>query len=111
MNNIESLAKASKELCLKEPFYGLLLMSLNKVWDPNFCVRGNATLGVMLRGINYELRINPTFWESLTPIQRVGVLKHELEHIGFFHLTDYGHFENKEALNIAMDKPQCPVIQ
>ena len=103
MNNVESLAKASKELCLKEPFYGLLLMSLNKVWDPNFCVRGNATLGVMLRGINYELRINPSFWESLTPIQRLGVLKHELEHIGFFHLTDYGHFENKEVLNISMD--------
>lgn len=103
MNNAESLAKASKELMLKEPFYGLLLMSLNKVWDPGFNVRGNATMGVRMRGINYELVINPSFWESLTPVRQMGVLKHELQHIGFFHLTDYHHLKDQEMLNVAMD--------
>ncbi len=103
MNNIESLAKASKELMLKEPFYGLLIMSLNKVWDPNFKFNGQGTAGVSLQGINYEIRIEPEFWESLQPLQKIGILKHELLHIGFFHLTDYGHYENKEVLNIAMD--------
>lgn len=94
----ETLAKASKELILKEPFYGLLLMSLNKMW-------GNKvpTAGVRLNGINYELLINPEFWNSLPPIQHIGLLKHELLHIAFFHLTDYSKYADKKLLNIAMD--------
>ena len=81
MNKHETLAKASKELMLKEPFYGLLLLSLNKIWSEKMV----PTAGVCLKGINYELAINPVFWESLPPIQKVGILKHELLHIAFFH--------------------------
>ena len=100
MNNIESLAKASKELMLKEPFYGLLLMSLNKIWTKKI-----PTAGVGMKGINYELGINPDFWESLPMIQKIGVLKHELLHIGFFHLLSFNEpkYSNKAILNIAMD--------
>lgn len=99
MNKIEMLAKASKELMLKEPFYGLILMSLNKLWD----TKKVPTAGVTLNGVNYELVINSEFWENLDQIQRLGILKHELLHIGFFHLTDYGHLREKKILNIAMD--------
>lgn len=99
MNKIEMLAKASKELMLKEPFYGLILMSLNKLWD----TKKVPTAGVALNGVNYELVINSEFWENLDQIQRLGVLKHELLHIGFFHLTDYSHLREKKILNIAMD--------
>lgn len=98
MTNVESLAKASKELMLKEPFYGLLLMSLNKVWSDKL-----PTAGVRLKGINYELAINPSFWESLPMEQKIGVLKHELLHIGFFHLVNFTNYSNKKVLNIAMD--------
>jgi len=98
MTNVESLAKASKELMLKEPFYGLLLMSLNKVWSDKL-----PTAGVRLKGINYELAINPSFWESLPMEQKVGILKHELLHIGFFHLVNFTKYSNKKILNIAMD--------
>jgi len=98
MTKIESLAKASKELMLKEPFYGLLLMSLNKVWNEKI-----PTAGVCLKGINYELAINSQFWDSLPLEQKVGVLKHELLHIGFFHLVNYEKYANKKVLNIAMD--------
>ncbi len=84
MNKIETLAKASKDLILKEPFYGLLLMSLNKRW----CNKSVPTAGVCLKGINYELIINEEFWENLPAIQKIGILKHELLHIGIFHLTD-----------------------
>ena len=98
MTNVESLAKASKELMLKEPFYGLLLMSLNKVWSNKL-----PTAGVRLNKINYELAINPDFWESLPMEQKVGVLKHELLHIGFFHLVNFTKYANKKVLNIAMD--------
>ncbi len=99
MNKIETLAKASKDLILKEPFYGLLLMSLNKRW----CNKSVPTAGVCLKGINYELIINEEFWENLPAIQKIGILKHELLHIGFFHLTDYASYKDKDLLNIAMD--------
>lgn len=99
LSNVETLAKASKELMLKEPFYGLLLLSLNKVWSE----KSVPTAGVCLKGINYELAINPKFWEELPAIQKVGVLKHELLHIAFFHLTDYGNYPDKRLLNVAMD--------
>jgi predicted metal-dependent peptidase len=98
MTNQETLAKASKELMLKEPFYGLLLMSLNKVWRKDI-----PTAGVRVKDISYELAINPDFWESLEPNMKIGVLKHELLHIGFFHLTNYEHLRNKTIRNIAMD--------
>lgn len=99
MNKQETLAKASKELMLKEPFYGLLLLSLNKIWSEKMV----PTAGVCLKGINYELAINPVFWESLPAIKKVGILKHELLHIAFFHLTDYANYPNKQLLNVAMD--------
>jgi len=98
MTKIESLAKASKELMLKEPFYGLLLMSLNKVWNERI-----PTAGVCLKGINYQLAINSKFWEELPLQQKVGILKHELLHIGFFHLVNYEKYSDKKRLNIAMD--------
>lgn len=98
-SNVESLAKASKELMLKEPFYGLLLIALNKKWNDKLV----PTAGVCLRKINYELMINPDFWESLEPIQKVGILKHELLHIAFFHLVNYDKYKHKDILNMAMD--------
>lgn len=97
--NVESLAKASKDLMLKEPFYGLLLIALNKRWSETLV----PTAGVTLKTINYELIINPTFWEGLPPEQKTGILKHELLHIGFFHLTNYTRYSNKKVLNMAMD--------
>ena len=94
----ESLAKASKELMLKEPFYGLFLIGLNKLW-------GNRvpTAGVCKHNINYQLIINEEFWESLSPEHHIGLLKHELLHIAFFHLTIHDDFKDKKLANIAMD--------
>jgi predicted metal-dependent peptidase len=98
MNKAESLAKASKDLMLKEPFYGLFLIGLNKKWSEHV-----PTAGVGLNKINTELHINSDWWETLTPPQHMGLLKHELLHIAFFHLTDYNHLEDQMVANIAMD--------
>lgn len=99
MNQLDdSLAKTCKDLMLEEPFYGLFLMMLQKNFDKR-C----ETAGVSLQGINYKLRIGPDFWESLVPNHRKGLLKHELLHIGFFHLTDYDSFSDQDVANIAMD--------
>lgn len=70
----EQLAKTSKDLMLCEPFYGLLLIMLNKRWN-NLLV---PTAGVGLNGIGYQLVINENFWDTLTDPQRKGLLKHEL---------------------------------
>jgi len=97
-NKSEELAKASKDLMLKEAFYGLFLIMLNKQWSTKV-----PTAGVSRLGINYQLYLNEQFWDTLTPDQRIGLLKHELLHIAFFHITDYEHLTDKMIANIAMD--------
>lgn len=94
----ESLAKATKELMFSEPFYGLFLVSLNKQWDSKI-----STACVGVSGICFNLKISPEFWEKLSPLQRKGILKHELMHIALFHLTDYKHLVDHKLANIAMD--------
>jgi predicted metal-dependent peptidase len=98
-NNLnESLAKTCKDLMLEEPFYGLFLIMLNKQFKKEI-----PTAGVCLSGINYKLLVNPEFWQSLSMSHRKGLLKHELLHIAFFHLTDFSHLSDKDLANIAMD--------
>jgi predicted metal-dependent peptidase len=97
-NKSEELAKASKDLMLKEAFYGLFLIMLNKQWSTKV-----PTAGVSRLGINYQLYLNEEFWDKLTPDQRIGLLKHEILHIAFFHITDYDHLSDKMIANIAMD--------
>jgi predicted metal-dependent peptidase len=99
INNLkDSLARTCKDLMFDEPFYGLFLLSINKKWDKEM-----PTAGVCLNGINYDLIIQPEFWSSLSSNHQKGLLKHELLHIAFFHLTDYGHLSDKQVANIAMD--------
>jgi hypothetical protein len=74
MDKVQSLSKASKDLMLKEPYYGFFLIMLNKLWD----AKRVPTAGVSKNGINYQLAINPEFWEELNEEQRLGILKHEL---------------------------------
>ena len=71
---------------------------LNKRWNEQI-----PTAGVSLNGINYQLDINTEFWTKLKREHQRGLLKHELLHIGFFHLTEFGDLTNKQIANIAMD--------
>ncbi len=97
-NKSDSLAKASKELMMIEPYYGFFLIMLNKVWTKTQV----PTAGVCKNGINYQLCINEDFWESLDKKKELGILKHELLHIAFNHLTHF-YFNDKRLANIAMD--------
>ena len=106
-NKAEELAKASKDLMLKEPFYGLFLIMLNKQWNN----KAVPTAGVSRLGINYQLYLNTDFWDTLGSQQKIGLLKHELLHIAFFHITDWSHLTNKEIANIAMDIEINQLIQ
>ena len=98
MSREDSLGKASKELMWKEPFYGFFLIMLNKIWTNRV-----PTAGVSKNGINYQLAINEEFWNSLSENHRIGLLKHELLHIAYFHLSMYFDFPDKRLANIAMD--------
>jgi predicted metal-dependent peptidase len=99
MDKVQSLSKASKNLMLAEPYYGFFLITLNKLWDS----KRVPTAGVSKNGINYQLAINPEFWEGLNENQRLGILKHELLHIAFGHLTTFFKFSNHKLANVAMD--------
>ena len=99
MDKVQSLSKTSKDLMLKEPYYGFFLIMLNKLWDK----RRVPTAGVSKNGINYQLTINDDFWESLSEQHRLGLLKHELLHIAFGHLTTFFKFSDKRLANVAMD--------
>lgn len=94
----QNLTKICKDLMLDQPFYGLLLLNLNKEWSDKV-----PTAGVGLDGINYKLYINPEFWTTLTEDQKKGLLQHELMHIAFFHITEYKHLRNHELANISQD--------
>lgn len=98
MNNNESLEKISKTLMLKEPFYGLFLIMLNKQWKSSM-----STAGVSRNGINYQLTINPDFWNNLSEDHKFGLLKHELMHLTFHHITMRNSYDDYKLFNIAAD--------
>ena len=94
----QEIAKQSKLLMLKEPFYGLFLIGLNKELRTDI-----QTACVTPDKINVKLCVNPEFWSSLDEKTKLAVLKHELLHIVFFHLENFERFENKKLSNIAAD--------
>ena len=98
MSIYHEVTKFSKSLMLKEPFYGLFLISLNKELNtsiPTACVTPDK--------LNIKLCVNPDFWEKLDDNTKLAVLKHELLHIAFFHLQHFDRFPNKKLYNVAAD--------
>jgi len=98
MNKKDSLSKTSKDLMLKEPYYGFFLLMLHKAWSDKV-----PTACVSKHGINFQLTIGEKFWTDLSEEHRLGLLKHELLHIAFKHLTTFTMFSDHQMANIAMD--------
>jgi predicted metal-dependent peptidase len=98
VNIADQLAKASKTLILEEPFYGLFLVGLNKTFRNDI-----PTAGVSQHGIGVQLAINPEFFDNLSLDHQKGLLKHELLHISFGHLTVRSLYSDKKLFNIAAD--------
>lgn len=95
---METIGKIGKLLMMNEPFYGFFLLNLNKKFSKDL-----PTAGVGKNGINTMLYINPEFWENLSDNHKLGLLKHELLHIMFFHLSTRDIYEDKKLFNIAAD--------
>ncbi len=94
----DSIGRIGKLLMMKEPFYGFYLLNLNKQFSNSL-----PTAGVGKQGINQMLYINPEFWDKLSDNHKLGLLKHELLHICFFHLTSRNSYGNHYLFNIAAD--------
>lgn len=103
------LEKACKNLIIKDPFYGVFLLNLNKYFTdkcPTACVKPN--------GINIDLCINKSFWDSLSDEMQLGVLKHELLHIILKHFNFFEVYSNATKRNIAADcevNSYIPILQ
>lgn len=98
--------KACKELLIKEPFYGIFLLNFKKeILKESDSIK---TLAVGLQGLTYILYVNENFWNTLSDEEQISVLKHELMHVCFFHLTDNYNCSNRYLMNISMD---CAINQ
>ncbi len=71
-------------LLQSEPFFAALSRRVNKSQTSSI-----PTAGVMLNegSGTFEMIYNPEFFERLTDVQKLGVLKHEFYHIIFDHVT------------------------
>lgn len=104
-----TLDQCCKKLLIKEPFYGLFLLGLNKYYGDK-C----QTACVLRNGINTELCVNKEFWDTLDDDTQLGVLKHELGHILFKHLFMLELFDEPTTFNYASDcevNSYIPVLQ
>jgi len=97
-NIIDKISKTGKLLIFTEPFYGLFLIGLNKKYTKEV-----PTAGVSKNGFNVQLSINPDFVNGLSENHCIGLLKHELLHIAFGHLTMKDMYPDHELFNIAAD--------
>jgi predicted metal-dependent peptidase len=61
------------------------------------------TAGVAKHNINYKLLINPEFWDNLSLNHRIGLTKHEMLHLAFFHPLMKDSFDDDKLFNIAAD--------
>ena len=98
---MDTVFKTIKNLIIKEPFYGLFVMGLNKRFDSNI-----DTAAVAIDGINPILLINRDFWYGLNEEERECIIKHEANHILLQHLTgnwEYLRNDNAGTLNKSMD--------
>jgi predicted metal-dependent peptidase len=98
MQIADEVSRASKILIFKEPFYGLYLIGLNKIYSEEI-----PTAGVSKHNIGVQLIINPKFFTNLSENHRIGLIKHELLHISFGHLLIRSMYPDKKLFNIAAD--------
>lgn len=99
MINIE---QATKRLLIKSPFYGLVLLSVERRFSlpSDHCPTAYATV----KGLNYEIVINEEYWNYLKDDDcRCNLLLHEIMHICLKHLEFWDRFPNKKQANIAKD--------
>lgn len=99
---METVSNAIKRLMISEPFYGIFASGLQKCFSSQV-----EKMAIVPDGLNYKLLINKDYWYSLDKVHRIGLLKHNLLHMCFFHVTNYqdylGRAKGKNLLQVAFD--------
>lgn len=97
---IDDILSISRLLMIKEPYYALVMMNICKTVS-----NSGQTAWVSPKRHAIEFGVNPEFWNTLTTDYKYGIIKHELLHICFGHLTNFRKIqeENSTLANIAMD--------
>ena len=94
----EAVSKASKTLMFSEPYYGLFLIGMNKIYRNDL-----PTAGVSKLNMGVQLTINPEYFGTLTARQQQGLMKHEILHVSLGHLIVRDRYPNQKLFNIAAD--------
>lgn len=93
------IAKTTIQLLLDEPFYGHLLANLPKAFTTDI-----QSLGLKIsKNYQYNLLINPIYWQTFSDSQKIGLIKHELLHLIFDHPLQIVGFSDKRLFYIATD--------
>ena len=100
MGITQSYENAVIRLLRRKAFYAKLIMTMKK--DLNFHL---PTAGVSVKSTGITLHINPTFFESLSEDEQVGILVHESLHVLHNHTIRFKNFKagDKGTANIACD--------
>ena len=101
---MESVFKICKKLIIKESFYGLFLLNLNKKFDKKI-----KTAAVGVEGINPVLLINPDFWKGLSEDMQIAILKHEIGHLMYGHLTSNWEYLRKISASTFNKAADCEI--
>lgn len=75
-----SLDRTSRTLLLREPYYGHLVVGVNKAAEDLSCL---VRLAPSARQVFFE--VNPERWNAATDEQRLAALRHELVHLTLRH--------------------------
>ncbi|MCU0352563.1 MAG: VWA-like domain-containing protein [Cytophagales bacterium] len=99
-NIIDEVARVGVEFILNEPYYAHFLSSLNKQIDHSF-----GTMAVGVNGDTYVLYVNPKFWTEVLVSKelRLGLVKHEVLHLVFKHVTRLEKHHIPFMYNVAAD--------
>lgn len=95
---LDEINKVISRMIAYDPFYGYFTSTLYTAIDnkiPTACV-------TIVNG-EFHMLFNSEFMASLEPEGRAAVIKHELLHLVFFHLTMSDQFPDHKLANIAMD--------
>lgn len=98
MTLYEEVGKTIMKLLIRDPYYALFLMGIDKQETTQV-----PTLAVGLAGIDIRLLINKEFWTSLSNEYKYGIIMHEALHICYFHLLDSSDYPDHKIDNIACD--------
>jgi len=100
---ISELGRVIRTFTLEQPFFGHLVLKLQKEITLDEKVCPTAMVKLDPDSLAMFLVFNGNFWDKLQPHERKGLIHHEILHMAFMHLELMETFPDKKTANIAMD--------